>query len=56
MGFWLWFGSLAVWAVIARWIHRWQKDIDAYYENEDREFTDPPIFDAGGFLGGDRGF
>lgn len=36
----------------AWWLRRWWAPVDSYYE---REHKDPPIFDAGGFLGGDRG-
>jgi hypothetical protein len=47
----LWFGSIAAVVVISLWIKRWQKDIDDY---EEREFRDPPTFDAGSYLSGDR--
>ena len=54
MGFGIWFGSLAAVVVITWWIRRWQKDIDDYDGYEDVGFKDPPIFDAGSYLGGDR--
>jgi hypothetical protein len=43
--------SLAVMA-FAWWARRRWKEVDSYYE---REHKDPPVFDAGGFMGGDRG-
>ena len=51
MGLWIWLGSIAVIVAIARWIRRRGMDVEDYYE---REFQDPPTFDAGSFLGGDR--
>jgi hypothetical protein len=52
MGYLLFFGSLGAVAVISWWLKRWQDPIDEY---EQREYQDPPIFDAGGFLGGGPG-
>jgi hypothetical protein len=51
MGFWLWIGSIALAAYLGWRLRRYQQDIDDY---EQREYRDPPIFDAGSFLGGDR--
>ena len=51
MGLWLGVGSLIVIAALTWWVRRWQQDIDDY---EERQYRDPPIFDAGSFLGGDR--
>ena len=51
MGTWLWLGSLVVVGLIAWWVRRRGSDVDDYYE---REHRDPPTFDAGSYLGGDR--
>ena len=51
MGFWIWFGSIVVIGAVAWWIRRRGMEVEDYYE---REFQDPPTFDAGSFLGGDR--
>ncbi len=44
-------GGCVVVAVAARWLTRRWNTIDSYHE---REHGDPPVFDAGSFLGGDR--
>jgi len=36
---------------VAWWARRRSEDVDDYYE---REWRDPPVFDAGGHLGGSR--
>ncbi len=52
MGFWLWIGSLAAVAALSWWLKRRGEGVDDYF---DREYQDPPSFDAGGFLGGGGG-
>ena len=37
----------------AWWARRRWDDVDSYYEPE---YQDPPVFDAGDWLGGGRGF
>jgi hypothetical protein len=45
-------GTLLVVMAGAWWAERrWQR-VDSYYEHE---YQDPPVFDAGSWLGGDRG-
>ncbi|MGD2103447.1 MAG: hypothetical protein PVG83_14540 [Acidimicrobiia bacterium] len=51
MGLWIWLGSIAVMGGVCWWIRRRGMEVEDYYE---REYQDPPTFDAGGFLGGDR--
>ncbi|MBU1225767.1 MAG: hypothetical protein KJ698_00960 [Actinobacteria bacterium] len=45
----LFFGTLVV-VIVGTWLlRRRSRTVDDYYE---RDYQDPPIFDAGGFLGG----
>ncbi|HEX6145417.1 MAG TPA: hypothetical protein VF083_01475 [Acidimicrobiia bacterium] len=46
-------GLVAAGFALSRWVRRRLNEVDDYYE---REYADPPIFDAGSWLGGDRGF
>ena len=39
--------------VLARWANRRWEEVDSYHE---REYKDPPIFDATDWLSGGRGF
>jgi hypothetical protein len=45
----LFFGTLAVIIVGTLLLRRRSRTVDDYYE---RDYQDPPTFDAGGFLGG----
>lgn len=44
-------GAIALAVLAFRWLKRRWDSVDSYYE---REYEDPPIFDAGSYLGGDR--
>lgn len=43
--------GVAVVVAFAWWARRRDNNVDSYYE---REHQDPPAFDAGSWLGGDR--
>jgi hypothetical protein len=45
-------GTVTLVLVCAWWAGRRWHEVDSYYE---REQQDPPVFDAGSWLGGDRG-
>lgn len=49
MGYLLLFGTIALVAALGWVLRRWTKDFEDYHE---REFEDPPVFDAGNMLGG----
>jgi hypothetical protein len=44
-------GFIAIVLGITWWVRRRGREIDSVIE---REYKDPPIFDAGSYLGGDR--
>lgn len=44
-------GGMVFVAVAARWLTRRWHSVDSYHE---REHRDPPVFDAGDYLGGGR--
>lgn len=51
MGLWIWLGSLVTMGAVLWWIRRRGMEVEDFYE---REFQDPPTFDAGSYLGGGR--
>lgn len=51
MGFLLWSGSIGLVIALTWWLRRWQQAVDDYQE---RQYRDPPAFDGGSFMGGDR--
>lgn len=44
-------GGVILISIFAWWAERRWKNVDSYHE---REYKDPPITDAGSWLGGDR--
>ena len=51
MGTWIWLGSIAATGLIVWWVRRRAEEVIDYYQQEGGE---PPVFDAGSYLGGDR--
>jgi len=43
--------SVAAVSILARWANRRWRRVDSYHE---REYQEPPTFDVGNWLGGDR--